>query len=74
MTNFDYFTQDVDTLAAAIYGALEQCESDFVDKIYMLTGIEIDRVTLSEDLRIAAIKQELLKPYVPSEEVDDGSA
>lgn len=74
MTNFDFFTQDVDTLAAAIYGALDQCESDIIDKIYMLTGIEIDRVALSEDIRIAAIKQELLKPYVPSEEVDDGSA
>lgn len=73
MTNFDFFTQDVDTLAAAIYGALDQCESDIIDKIYMLTGIEIDRVALSEDLRIAAIKQELLKPYVPVE-VDDGSA
>jgi hypothetical protein len=73
MTNFDFFTQDVDTLAAAIYGALEQCESDILDNIYVLTGIEIDRVTLSEELRIAAIKQELLKPYVPAE-VDDGSA
>ena len=73
MTNFDFFTQDVDTLAAAIYGALDQCESDIIDKIYMLTGIEIDRVALSEDLRIAAIKQELLKPY-KSQEVDDGSA
>lgn len=74
MTNFDFFTQDVDTLAAAIYGALEQCESDILDNIYKLTGIEIDRVTLSEELRIAAIKQELLKEYVPSEEVNDGSA
>ena len=73
MTNFDFFTQDVDTLAAAIYGALEQNESEIIDKIYMLTGIEIDRVTLSEELRIASIKQYLLKPYVPAE-VDDGSA
>ena len=71
MTNFDFFTQDVDTLAAAIYGALDQCENELLDKIYMLTGIEIDRVTLSEDLRIAAIKQDLLKPYEP-QEVDDG--
>ena len=70
MTTFDFLTQDPDTLAAWAYGLMEQTEDLVIEKIYLLTGITIDKVRLSPEIHIAGIKQDLLKPYTPSE-VDD---
>lgn len=66
MTRFDLLTKDVDTLAAGMYGLLEETETIILDKIYLLTGITIDRVSLAPEIRIAQIKDDLMQ------EVDDG--
>lgn len=65
MTRFELVTQDADHLANFVWGLLEQTESDILDTIFRVTGIEIDRITLSPELRIAGIKSDLLQ------EVDD---
>lgn len=70
MTQFEFLTQDVDTLAAAMYGLIVQTEDNCIESIECATGMTIGRVALAEDLRIAMIKADLLKEHV-TEEVDN---
>lgn len=65
MTRFELVTRDVDHLANFVYGLLDQTEIEVLDKLFLATGIEIDRITLSQEIRIASIKSDLLQ------EVDD---
>ena len=65
MTRVELVSQDVDHLANFVWGLLDQTESAILVMIFRVTGIEIDRITLSPELRIAGIKSDLLQ------EVDD---
>ena len=51
---------DVDTLACFIYSIIAQTEEDLVGKLSAL-GIDASLCSLSEDLRIAQIKHDLLE-------------
>ena len=57
-------TYDVDTMAAYIFGIIDGTEERLLGNLSAL-GIDASLCTVSEDLRIAQIKQDLLQ------EVDD---
>lgn len=61
MTRFEQITKDPDTLAAALYGMLSEHETNVVDKIRVATGIEVEIYSLAPEIRIATMKEELLK-------------
>lgn len=71
MTKFEFLTQDVDTLAAGMYGLIEQSKDDVFEYIENNTGIVVTRVNLAPEIRIAQIKADLLQEYTPSQEDDD---
>lgn len=73
MTKFEFLTQDVDTLAAGMFGIMEQIEDQTIEHIECATGITITRVNLAPEIRIAQIKEDLLQEYVPSQEADDAT-
>lgn len=58
---------DVDTVAAYFYGLIVGTEERILGNLSAL-GIEASLATASEDIRIAQIKQDLLK------EIDDGDS
>lgn len=61
MTRYeDIMSYDADTLAAFIYGLIAQTEEDVVAKLSMM-GIEVSMCSLSEDVRIAMIKHDLME-------------
>lgn len=51
---------DVDALACFIYGLIAQTEDKMLGKLSAL-GVEVSLCSLSEDLRIAQIKRDLLE-------------
>lgn len=61
MTLYEIVTQSPDVLASFIYGILDQCETQTLERITCYTGITVDRVTLSPELRIAKIKRDLME-------------
>lgn len=56
---------DIDAMAAHMYGLIVGTEERLLGELSAL-GVEVSLVTASEDIRIAQLKQDLLK------EVDDG--
>lgn len=61
MTRYEHImSYDADTLAAFIYGLIAETEEDMVAKLSMM-GIEVSMCSLSEDVRIAMIKQDLME-------------
>ena len=71
MTRFEFLTQDVDTLAAAMYGLIVQTEDQSIESIECATGMTIGRISLAPEIRIEQIKQDLLQEHVPSEVDND---
>ena len=63
MTVFEFVTQSPDHLASFVYGLLDQTESDIIDRIYLATGMEISRVSLAEEIRVAQIRHDLMEEY-----------
>lgn len=51
---------DIDALAEFIYGLISQTEDNVLDKLSAL-GVEVSLCSLSEDIRIAQIKRDLLE-------------
>lgn len=51
---------DVDALAGFIYGLIAQTEENILGKLSAL-GVDVSLCNLSEDLRIAQIKRDLLE-------------
>lgn len=56
----EIMSYDADTLAAFIYGLIAETEEDVVAKLSMM-GINISMCSLSEDVRIAMIKHDLME-------------
>lgn len=52
-------TSDIDTVAAFLYGIIDETEQGILAKLSML-GIEASLCTLEESLRIEQIKRDLL--------------
>lgn len=73
MSDFEFITQDVDTLAAFIFGVIDTTENDVIEYIENNTGITISKVNLAPEIRIKMIVQDLLKEHVPSQEADDAT-
>lgn len=65
MTKFDKITQNPQTLAAFIFGLIDQTETNILEYIECTTGITITRVQLAPEIRIASIAKDL------TEEEDD---
>lgn len=61
MTLFDFVTQDADTLAAFIYGLIDETEKNTINKIECMTGITICTANLAPEIRIAEITKDLLE-------------
>lgn len=53
-------TYDIDTMAAHIYGVMSGTEERLLGNLSAL-GIDVSLSTLSEDIRIAQIKQDLMQ-------------
>ena len=61
MTRYEQIlTYDVDTMAAFIYGIIDGTEERLLSNLSAL-GIEASLCSMSEELRIAQIKSDLLK-------------
>lgn len=65
MTMFEKITQSPDVLAAFLYGLIDETESKILETIYCNTGINVTRVSLSPEVRIASLIADL------NREVDD---
>ena len=63
MTVFEFVTQSPEHLANFVYGLLDQTESDILDRILLATGIEVSRVSLAEELRVASILHDLMEEH-----------
>lgn len=61
MTRYeDIMSYDPDTLAAFIYGLIAETEEGVIDKLSMM-GINVSMCSMSEDVRIAMIKHDLME-------------
>lgn len=63
MTVFEFVTQSPEHLANFVYGLLDQTESDILDRILLVTGIEVSRVSLAEELRVVSILHDLMEEH-----------
>lgn len=63
MTKFEYLTKDVDTLASAIYSIIDETETHILEYIANNTGIEVTRIAIAPEIRVAKIAHDLLEEH-----------